>query len=110
MRNAVGLAFDQNNTLWGVDCGADELYREDLGGNIHDTNPADELIRFDVSSASYGFPYCWTVDELEGHQKGQQYAWPDYMNDSVHTDAWCQNTKNVSVKINIFLGTLKYLL
>lgn len=106
MRNAVGLATDQTNVLWGADCGADNLTREDLGGDIHNTNPADELIRFvEDPKAFYGYPYCWTIDQLEGYSRGQQYAWPDFMGDNKHTDVWCQNEKNVSTIISCLMDS-----
>lgn len=39
LRNEVGLAFDSRGDLWGVENGADNLYRSDLGGDIHQDNP-----------------------------------------------------------------------
>lgn len=96
LRNEVGLAWDLDGVLWGVQNGADNLYREDLGGDIHLTNPAEEMTRYgEKIGTHYGYPYCWTVDQLEGHQPGEQMAWPDFMNDGVHTDSWCKNTTNV---------------
>ena len=35
LRNEVGLAFDRSGVLWGVENGADRLFRDDLGGDIH---------------------------------------------------------------------------
>ncbi len=35
LRNEVGLAFYSHGDLWGVENGADRLYRDDLGGDIH---------------------------------------------------------------------------
>ena len=46
LRNEVGLAFDSFGDLWGVENGADNLYRQDLGGDIHNDNPSEELNRF----------------------------------------------------------------
>ena len=34
LRNEVGLAFDANGTLWGVENGADNLVRDDVGGDV----------------------------------------------------------------------------
>lgn len=34
LRNEVGLAFDSYSDLWGVENGADNLYRSDLGGDM----------------------------------------------------------------------------
>ncbi len=39
LRNEVGLAFDAHQVLWGVENGADNLFRSDLGGDIHNDNP-----------------------------------------------------------------------
>jgi glucose/arabinose dehydrogenase len=38
VRNTVGLAFDRHGVLWGVENGADNLQREDLGGDITEDN------------------------------------------------------------------------
>ena len=35
LRNEVGIAFDSHGVLWGVENGADNLARSDLGGDIH---------------------------------------------------------------------------
>ena len=40
LRNEVGLAFDSHGILWGVENGADKLVREDIGGDVHNDNPA----------------------------------------------------------------------
>jgi glucose/arabinose dehydrogenase len=39
LRNEVGLAFDKHGVLWGVENGADTLFRSDMGGDIHQDNP-----------------------------------------------------------------------
>jgi glucose/arabinose dehydrogenase len=64
LRNEVGLAFDKFGILWGVENSADNLIRSDLGGDIHNDNPAEELNRFDVAGRHYGYPYCWTEFKL----------------------------------------------
>lgn len=38
VRNTVGLAFDRHGVLWGVENSADNLQREDLGGDITEDN------------------------------------------------------------------------
>ena len=45
LRNEVGLAFDKYGVLWGVENGADNLFRSDLGGDIHNDNPVSEAFR-----------------------------------------------------------------
>jgi glucose/arabinose dehydrogenase len=39
LRDEVGLAFDRHGVLWGVENSADDLFRSDLGGDIHNDNP-----------------------------------------------------------------------
>ena len=41
LRNEVGLAFDRHGVLWGVENSADNLKRNDLGGDIHQDNVSD---------------------------------------------------------------------
>ncbi|KAI0467751.1 soluble quino protein glucose dehydrogenase [Xylaria cf. heliscus] len=85
LRNEVGLAFDGNNMLWGVENSADNLVRitDDIITDVHTDNPSEELnFLGDVTTANdnwYGYPACFTVwspDELPGHrfQVGQQFV------------------------------------
>jgi glucose/arabinose dehydrogenase len=74
------------------------LSRTDLGGDIHDDNPGEELNLFDQPGAFYGYPYCWSEGNLPatvGLGKGTQWATPNSMDDGTHTDTWCRNTSNV---------------
>jgi glucose/arabinose dehydrogenase len=90
------LTFDQTGTLWGVDNGADDLTRSDLGGDIHNDNPTEELNRFNQPLGThYGYPYCFSSAKISGHSKGTQFAWPTFMNDGTHSDDWCRNITNV---------------
>ncbi|KAI1809241.1 soluble quino protein glucose dehydrogenase [Poronia punctata] len=67
LRNEVGLAFDGNNMLWGVENSADDLSRQINGTSvdIHIDNPAEELnFLGDVTSPNndwYGYPECFTI-------------------------------------------------
>ena len=63
LRNEVGLAFDKHGVLWGVENSADNLFRSDIGGEIHQDNPAEELNRFREEDAgkNFGYPQCWYV-------------------------------------------------
>jgi len=98
LRNEVGLTRDGENRLWGVENGCDNLNRPDLGGDIHHDNPSEEVNLFDTPGKFYGYPYCWTEYDLPaGDGIGTQWAHPNFMNDGVHSDAWCQNTNNVVV-------------
>jgi glucose/arabinose dehydrogenase len=97
-RNEVGLRFDASGRLWGVENGRDQLSRDDLGEDIHNDNPAEELNLFAEAGRFYGYPYCWTEGSLPegvGHGSGTQWADPQFMDDSVHTDAWCSDETNV---------------
>lgn len=103
LRNEVGLAFDASGVLWGVENGADNLFRSDLGGDIHNENPAEELNRFPPKQPAdpalhFGYPWCWTEYNLPaetgGLGRGTQWAWPTTMNDGVHDDAWCRQQQS----------------
>lgn len=97
LRNEVGLAFDSQNRLWGVENGSDNLSRGDLGGDIHEDNPAEEMNLFAEAGKFYGYPYCWSELALpagRGRGAGSQWAYPQAMGDGTHTDAWCQNPAN----------------
>jgi len=95
VRNECGLDFDRNGILWGVENGADNLNRPDLGGDIHNGNPSEEMNKFDKAPGQhYGYPYCFSTHNLPGTPAGTQFAWPSFMNDGVHTDEWCRNTAN----------------
>ncbi|KAI0508837.1 soluble quino protein glucose dehydrogenase [Xylaria bambusicola] len=67
LRNEVGLAFDGNNMLWGVENSADNLARTINGTttDVHADNPAEELNYLgDVTVPNddwYGYPVCFTV-------------------------------------------------
>lgn len=93
LRNEVGLAFDSAGILWGVENGADRLQRTDLGGDIHNDNPAEELNRFDGPVGThYGYPWCWSeyiLPEEYGMGRGTVWAWPSTMN-TFRNDAWCR--------------------
>lgn len=95
LRNEVGLAFDRYGDLWGVENSADELVRDDIGGDIHADNPAEELNRFKEADAGkhWGYPWCWTefkVPEPHGLGQGTIWAWPSFLGDGRITDDQCR--------------------
>jgi len=106
LRNEVGLAFDSHGDLWGVENGADRLYREDLGGSIVNDNPGEELNRFteNLAGEHWGYPYCWSeyclsVDDGGSGVKGGNntvWAWPSFI-DAGYTDEWCRKNTQQSV-------------
>ncbi|KAI1418775.1 soluble quino protein glucose dehydrogenase [Xylaria sp. FL1777] len=85
LRNEVGLVFDGNNMLWGVENSADNLARTVNGTttDVHTNNPSEELnflgdVAF-VNDDWYGYPVCFTVwnpDELPDRvfKVGQQFV------------------------------------
>ncbi|MFW6086501.1 MAG: PQQ-dependent sugar dehydrogenase [Myxococcota bacterium] len=98
LRNEVALAFDSEGVLWGVQNGMDDLHRDDLGGDIHADNPAEDLNRLDTPGRFYGYPYCWTEYDLPagvGRGRGSQWAHPDFRDDGTHDDAWCRDPDRV---------------
>ncbi len=105
LRNEVGMAFDANGDLWGVENGADNLQRDDLGGDIHNDNPSEELNRFrqDQAGQSWGYPYCWSEYCLSQENGGSGikgantiWAWPSFI-DAGYDDEWCRENTNESV-------------
>ena len=105
LRNEVGLAFDRHGDLWGVENGADNLQREDLGGDIHNDNPSEELNRFreDQAGQSWGYPYCWSEYCIPRENGGSGikgantlWAWPTFL-DAGYSDEWCRENTNKSV-------------
>jgi glucose/arabinose dehydrogenase len=98
LRNEVGLRFDSQGRLWGVENGRDNLNRADLGGDIHTDNPAEELNLFAEAGRFYGYPYCFSEFLLPsgvGMGPTTQWADPGFMNDGTHSDAWCRDVNNV---------------
>lgn len=101
MRNEVGLALDGFGQIWGVENGMDDLFDGDLGGDIHNTNPGEELNLFSTPGAFYGYPYCWSEYSLPGDAgagPGEQW-WheesPIEGSDAGANDAWCKDPDNV---------------
>lgn len=99
LRNEVGLTLDGQGRMWGVENGSDNLSRSDLGGDIHNDNPGEELHLFAEAGRFWGYPYCWSEYSLPagvGMGRGTQWADPSTMNDGTHSDTWCRNTANVA--------------
>lgn len=97
LRNEVGLAFDSQNRLWGVENGTDDVFRTDLG-DVHDDNPAEEVNLFAQAGHFYGYPFCWSEHLLPapfGRGPGTQWAHETFWMDGVHTDSWCRDATNV---------------
>jgi glucose/arabinose dehydrogenase len=105
LRNEVGLALDAQGRVWGVENGRDNLNRADLGGDIHQDNPGEELNLFREQDAGrhYGYPYCWSEYNLPtvGSGPGTQWADPD---NTTHDDVWCKSTTNVIPPVLVMQG------
>eukprot|EP01132_Coremiostelium_polycephalum_P006709 gene6709-8310_t len=94
VRNEVGLRFDGQGRLWGVENGADNVNRSDIGvPNQKDRNPCEEVNLLDQSGAFYGYPYCFSEGYLPppvGLGAKSQWAMPSL----IKTDAWCRTVTN----------------
>jgi glucose/arabinose dehydrogenase len=93
IRNAVAMAHDKHGVLWAADTGADNLQREDLGGNITNDNPAEELLRIPEEGLNFGYPFCFTeyrLDEPYGLGRGTAWAWPSFLAAGNMTDEDCR--------------------
>jgi len=98
VRNDVGIAFDLNGTLWGVENGVTgSLSRPDLGpGDYTLYNPAEKLNRFGWQiGRHYGYPYCFASYNLENYPSGTMLAWGTFLDSGEITDEWCQDVLNV---------------
>jgi len=94
IRNAVAMAFDRDGILWAADTGADDLNRDDLGGDITDDNPAEELLKIPVEGLNFGYPFCFTeyrLDEPYAQGRGSAWAWPSFLENGTVTDDDCRN-------------------
>jgi glucose/arabinose dehydrogenase len=97
MRNEVGLFFDAQDRLWGVENGRDDLSDTDFGGDIHNDNPGEEINLVDGSGSSfYGYPFCYSEGKLtSGNGAGSQWADQTLDTSIRKTDVFCQDAANV---------------
>lgn len=91
LRNEVGLAFDKHGILWGVENGPDNLERPDLGVDLTEDNPGEEMHRFREEDAGkhWGYPWCWSeynLSEAVSMGVGTQWAWPTTMENVTDED------------------------
>jgi len=88
LRNEIGFRYDSMGRLWGIENGVDNLKRNDLGGDIHNENPSEEVNLF-TNPGFYGYPFCWSEGRLASQYAkgpGTQRYHPNFNN---YTDAWC---------------------
>ena len=95
LRNGVAMAFDAQGRLWEADNGPDNLQRSDLGVDVFNDNPAEEINLLDGPAGTfYGYPQCFSAYKLDNYPKGTQFAWPPANITQPRDDAWCRNTTN----------------
>jgi glucose/arabinose dehydrogenase len=97
MRNEVGLFIDANDHAWSVENGRDNLSDPDLGGDIHNDNPGEEINFIDGQGATfYGYPLCFSEYAAAGGM-GPGTQWADQTLDPTlqKTDAFCRDTNSV---------------
>jgi glucose/arabinose dehydrogenase len=94
LRNMVGYSRGPDGNLYGVVNGIDALaYR---GEDVRDENPGEPLVRLDPGSA-FGFPYCFTAQNIDGKAPGAQLATDADGFTNPHDDAWCQQNSKAPV-------------
>jgi glucose/arabinose dehydrogenase len=95
MRNEVGITFDSQGNLWGVENGRDNTHV--MNQSVVTDNPAEEINRIPTDGKFLGYPYCWTElnlpANLGGLGPGTQHA--DEEMPQPKTDGWCRDPANV---------------
>jgi glucose/arabinose dehydrogenase len=116
MRNEVGLYITDDDHSWGVENGRDNLTRADLGGDIHNDNPAEEINAIDGrGSNDYGYPHCFS-EYAAKNGKGAGTQWADLSIDVAQqkTDAFCRDPNRVHPPAGVMpahwapLGVIQY--
>jgi glucose/arabinose dehydrogenase len=97
LRNEVGLFVDSDDKLWGVENGRDQLSDAELGGDIHNDNPGEEINLFDGKGASfYGYPLCFSeYKSASGKGAGTQWADETLTAAMRQTDEFCRDETQV---------------
>jgi glucose/arabinose dehydrogenase len=116
MRNEVGLYIADDDRMWGVENGRDNLERSDLGGDIHNDNPGEEINALDGQGAKdYGYPRCFSEYAAKGG-KGAGTQWADLSIDAAQrkSDAFCRDPSQVHPPLGVMpahwapLGVMQY--
>lgn len=97
MRNESGLFVDEQDRLWGVENGRDNLSDADLGGDIHNDNPGEEINLIDGQGAKfYGYPSCFSEHTVSGGGGvGKQWADESVSGTLRKTDEFCSDPSQV---------------
>ncbi|KAF2831354.1 cellulose binding iron reductase-like protein [Ophiobolus disseminans] len=108
-RNEVGMCFDKNNMLWGVENSGDEFKRTVNGQStdVHNNNPGEKIHYMgDVTKPNtnwYGYPTCFTVWQPSDF-KDKTFKVGDFFvqaPNSTFNDDTC-NQKAVAPKMTLF--------
>jgi glucose/arabinose dehydrogenase len=94
LRNMVGYTQRANGDLFGVVNGIDDL--EYGGQDVHLDNPGEVLIQIQAGNA-YGYPFCFTAQDIPSAQPGMQLASATTGFSNPHDDAWCQQNSEPPV-------------
>ena len=117
MRNEAGIFVDEGDRIWGVENGRDNLSDADLGGDIHNDNPGEEINLIDGQGPKfYGYPHCFSEFKLTTGGLGQGSQWADQTLAAAmqKTDAFCRDPANVRAPAYVMpahwapLGIIRY--
>ncbi|KAJ3022913.1 hypothetical protein HKX48_004957, partial [Thoreauomyces humboldtii] len=99
IRNGVAMGFSNDIALWVAGNGPDNVDRPDVVANMVQDSPVEPVYRIDQLGLRYGYPFCFAAGNTSmtfatAPNVGMMYAWPTFMNDTVHTDGFCRNGLN----------------
>lgn len=115
MRNEVGIYVDADDRIWSVENERDNLMRADLGGDIHNDNPGEEINLIDGQGPTfYGYPRCFSEQNIaSGMGRGTQ--WADLsLPQNQATDDFCRDVTQVRPPVWVMpahwapLGVIRY--
>lgn len=101
MRNEAGIFVDADDRIWGVENGRDNLSDSDLGGDIHNDNPGEEINLVDEQGPKfYGYPLCYTEFKVGGGRgQGTQWADQTLAASMQKTDDYCRDAAMVRAPV-----------
>jgi glucose/arabinose dehydrogenase len=117
MRNEAGIFVDEGDRIWGVENGRDNLSDDDLGGDIHNDNPGEEINLIDGQGPKfYGYPHCFSEFKLNAGARGQGAQWADQTLATAlqKTDDFCRDPASVRAPAYVMpahwapLGIIRY--
>jgi glucose/arabinose dehydrogenase len=116
MRNEAGIFVDDQDRIWGVENGRDNLEDGDMGGDIHNDNPGEEINLVDGKGPKYyGYPHCYTEFRLDGGGgPGTQWADQTLSMSMRKSDDYCRDAAQVRAPVHSMpahwapLGIIRY--